>query len=101
VSDQSQTPESAPEPATEQITEAPSAEAPVADEAQASAEAPVAAEPAVPTAPAPPPEPPVAIPPLPPGSSAEATVTERPEVAVAAAFAGGIALATILKRLGR
>jgi hypothetical protein len=67
----------------------------------AAAEAPVAAVPAVPTAPAPAPEPPVAIPPVEPGSSAEAAVSERPEVAVAAAFAGGLVLAVILKRLGR
>jgi hypothetical protein len=61
--------------------------------------APVAAAPAVPTEPAP--EPPVALPPVPPGSSAETVASERPEVAVAGAFAGGLVLAMILKRLGR
>jgi hypothetical protein len=95
VSDQSQTPESAPEPATE-VTEAPAADA-----TPAAAEAPVAAAPAVPTEPAPEPEPPVALPPVPPGSSAETVASERPEVAVAGAFAGGLVLAMILKRLGR
>ena len=93
MSDQSQTPESAPEPATE-VTEAPAADA-----TPAAAEAPVAAAPAVPTEPAP--EPPVALPPVPPGSSAETVASERPEVAVAGAFAGGLVLAMILKRLGR
>ena len=80
MSDQSQTPESAPEPATEQITEAAAA---------------------APTAPAPAPEPPVAIPPTPPSESGEASAADRPEVAVGAAFAGGFALAMILKRLAR
>jgi hypothetical protein len=89
VSDQSQTPESAREPATEQITEA-AAAAP-------SAAAPEAAL----TAPAPEPEPPVAIPPTPPNESGEASAANRPEVAVGAAFAGGFALAMILKRLAR
>jgi hypothetical protein len=60
----------------------------------------VAAAPAVPTEPAPAPEQPVELPPAPPGS-AESVVTERPEVAVGAAFAGGLVLAMILKRLGR
>ena len=101
MSDQSQTPESAPEPATE-VTEAPPADAtPVPAEASVAAEAPVAAAPAVPTEPAPEPEPPVALPPVPPGSSAETVASERPEVAVAGAFAGGLVLAMILKRLGR
>ena len=36
-----------------------------------------------------------------PVSSAQAIVEERPEVAVGAAFAGGLVLAVILKRLAR
>jgi hypothetical protein len=38
---------------------------------------------------------PGAVPPLPPSAD------ERPEIAVGAAFAGGLALALLLKRLGR
>jgi hypothetical protein len=79
VSDQSQTPESAPEPATEQLTEP--------------------AGLALPTEAAPLPESPVELPPPLPAS--DATVADRPEVAVGAAFAGGFALAMILKRFAR
>ena len=35
------------------------------------------------------------------GSSAAALVSDRPELAVGAAFAGGFLLATLLKRLAR
>lgn len=88
MSDQPQIPESAPELATEQVTE-PAALAPAPTDAPA-------AEPVV----APPPESPVELPPPLPGSDATAAA-QRPEVAVGAAFAGGLALAMILKRLGR
>ena len=52
------------------------------------------------------PEPPAWTPPAPPPdgtgmSGAAAMATDRPEVAVGAAFAGGLVLAMILKRLAR
>lgn len=80
MSDQSQTPESAPEPATEQLTEP--------------------AGLALPTEAAPLPESPVELPPPLPASDAT-VAADRPEVAVGAAFAGGFALAMILKRFAR
>jgi hypothetical protein len=82
VSEQSETPEAAPEPATEQIAE------------------PAAAAPAPTGAAPPPPESPVELPPPLPASGAGAAA-DRPEIAVGAAFAGGFALAMILRRLAR
>jgi hypothetical protein len=46
----------------------------------------------------PPPAPPI---PPPPEPAAAASIAERPEVAVGAAFAGGFLLAMILKRFAR
>jgi hypothetical protein len=78
--------------------------APLASEPAASSEQPTVVRPAPGLAPAPPPLPP--LPPAPeptptPLDRASALATERPEIAVGAAFAGGFALAMILKRLGR
>ena len=66
---------------------------------------PTAAEPAAPEVP-PAWTPPVWTPPAPPpdiagASGAAAVAADRPEVAVGAAFAGGLVLALILKRLAR
>jgi hypothetical protein len=72
----------------------------------APAEAP-APEPVAPTeAPAPEPVAPVPPPPVTPeiqsdGASTTAAPDDRPEIAVGAAFAGGLAVAMILKRLAR
>jgi hypothetical protein len=52
----------------------------------------------------PPPPPPLPLPPLPPLPSDDAAgsaVRDRPEVTVAAAFAGGLLIALILRRLAR
>jgi hypothetical protein len=80
--------------------------------------APIAAEPEAPVVPAAPdpapaatPAPPIAAPPPPPQPPAAASpgpldrvttlMRERPEVAIAAAFVGGLLVAQILKRLAR
>ena len=78
--------------------------APLAPEPAPTSEQPTVVRPAPPLTPAPP-----ALPPLPPAPEpaptpldrASALATERPEIAVGAAFAGGFVLAMILKRLGR
>ena len=81
------------------------AEALTAAEAPAAAEAPTAAQPVPEPAPAwtPPPETaPAWTPPTPPSDHGSgAVVADRPEIALGAAFAGGLVLALVLKRLAR
>jgi hypothetical protein len=68
-------------------------------------EPPVAAEPALAAEPAVAPVPPVPPPPVTPHAESDgamsAATDDRPEIAIGAAFAGGFAVAMILKRLAR
>ena len=87
----------------EPVTDSKSADGAPTEETRivdAPAPAPAAATPA-PTPPLPPPTPPLPPSPAAAPTGASSVPSDRPEVAVGAAFAGGLALALILKRLAR